>query len=74
LHREFRAIRLSIFVSLPLRSLDQLSLQNELREIGRLERCDGESGRIDVKSTLAQRVVAEALGIANAHSDAPQVW
>ena len=28
--------RISIFVSLPLRSLDQLSLQKELREIGRL--------------------------------------
>ena len=28
--------RLSIFVSLPLRSLDQLSLQHKLREIGRL--------------------------------------
>jgi hypothetical protein len=29
--------RISIFVSLPLRSLDQLSLQNKLREIGRLD-------------------------------------
>jgi protein-tyrosine-phosphatase len=29
--------RLSIFVSLPLRSLDQLNLQNKLREIGRLD-------------------------------------
>jgi arsenate reductase (thioredoxin) len=29
--------RLSIFVSLPLRSLDQLSLQNRLREIGRMD-------------------------------------
>jgi arsenate reductase len=28
--------RLSIFVSLPLRSLDQLTLQNRLREIGRM--------------------------------------
>ena len=28
--------RLSIFVSLPLRSLDQLSLQSKLREIGRM--------------------------------------
>ena len=28
--------RVSIFVSLPLRSLDQLSLQNKLREIGRM--------------------------------------
>jgi protein-tyrosine-phosphatase len=28
--------RISIFVSLPLRSLDQLSLQKKLREIGRL--------------------------------------
>ena len=29
--------RISAFVSLPMRSLDQLSLQRELREIGRLE-------------------------------------
>lgn len=29
--------RLSIFVSLPLRSLDQLSLQSRLREIGRMD-------------------------------------
>jgi arsenate reductase len=29
--------RIGIFVSLPLRSLDQLSLQNKLREIGRMD-------------------------------------
>ena len=29
--------RISIFVSLPLRSLDQLSLQSKLREIGRID-------------------------------------
>jgi hypothetical protein len=29
--------RISIFVALPLRSLDQLSLQNKLREIGEME-------------------------------------
>jgi protein-tyrosine-phosphatase len=29
--------RIGIFVSLPLRSLDQLSLQKKLREIGRME-------------------------------------
>ena len=29
--------RIGIFVSLPLRSLDQLSLQNKLREIGRVD-------------------------------------
>ncbi len=29
--------RISIFVSLPLRSLDRLSLQNKLREIGRID-------------------------------------
>jgi arsenate reductase len=28
--------RIGIFTALPLRSLDQLSLQNKLREIGRL--------------------------------------
>ena len=35
--------RLSIFVSLPLRSLDQLSLQNKLREIGRLDRASSKA-------------------------------
>jgi len=29
--------RIGIFISLPLRSLDQLSLQKKLREIGRME-------------------------------------
>jgi arsenate reductase (thioredoxin) len=29
--------RIGIFTALPLRSLDQLSLQNKLREIGRME-------------------------------------
>jgi protein-tyrosine-phosphatase len=29
--------RISVFASLPIRSLDQLSLRNKLREIGRLE-------------------------------------
>jgi arsenate reductase (thioredoxin) len=29
--------RIGVFMSLPLRSLDQLSLQNKLREIGRME-------------------------------------
>jgi arsenate reductase (thioredoxin) len=29
--------RIGIFTSLPLRSLDQLSIQSKLREIGRLE-------------------------------------
>jgi arsenate reductase (thioredoxin) len=29
--------RISIFASLPLKSLDQLSLQKKLREIGRME-------------------------------------
>ena len=29
--------RIGIFVSLPLRSLDQLSLQHKLREIGRID-------------------------------------
>jgi protein-tyrosine-phosphatase len=36
--------RISIFVSLPLRSLDQLSLQNKLREIGRLDRATAKAG------------------------------
>jgi arsenate reductase (thioredoxin) len=29
--------RIGIFISLPMRSLDQLSLQKKLREIGRME-------------------------------------
>jgi arsenate reductase (thioredoxin) len=29
--------RIGVFTALPLRSLDQLSLQNKLREIGRLQ-------------------------------------
>ena len=29
--------RIGVFTSLPLRSLDQLSLQNKLREIGRMQ-------------------------------------
>jgi hypothetical protein len=29
--------RIGIFVSLPIRSLDQMSLQKKLREIGRME-------------------------------------
>jgi arsenate reductase (thioredoxin) len=35
--------RISIFVSLPLRSLDQLNLQNKLREIGRMEHATAQS-------------------------------
>jgi arsenate reductase (thioredoxin) len=35
--------RIGIFTALPLRSLDQLSLQNKLREIGRME---GATGKI----------------------------
>ena len=29
--------RIGLFVSLPLKSIDQLSLQNRLRDIGRLD-------------------------------------
>jgi arsenate reductase (thioredoxin) len=29
--------RIAVFTALPLRSLDQLSLQNKLREIGRMQ-------------------------------------
>jgi protein-tyrosine-phosphatase len=36
--------RISIFVSLPLRSLDQLSLQNKLREIGHLGGATAKAG------------------------------
>jgi hypothetical protein len=36
--------RISIFVSLPLRTLDQLSLQNILQEIGRRDRATAKAG------------------------------
>jgi arsenate reductase len=35
--------RIAIFTALPLRSLDQLSLQNELREIGRMQGATGKA-------------------------------
>ena len=57
--------RLSIFVSLPLRSLDQLTLQSRLREIGRMDSATAKKrAEPTSKSTLAQRIVAEALGTA----------
>ena len=45
--------RIGIFTALPLRSLDQLTLQNKLKDIGRT-----------VMPSLAQRGVAECLGTA----------
>ena len=35
--------RVAIFTALPLRSLDQLSLQNKLREIGRMQGATGKA-------------------------------
>ncbi len=35
--------RIGIFTSLPLRSLDRLSLQNKLKEIGRMEGATGKA-------------------------------
>jgi hypothetical protein len=35
--------RIGVFVSLPLRSLDQISLQSRLREIGRMQSATAET-------------------------------
>ena len=56
--------RIGIFMALPLRSLDQLTLQKKLQGNRPHEGRDGEGGRADVKPSLAQRVVAECLGTA----------
>jgi arsenate reductase (thioredoxin) len=55
--------RIGIFTSLPLRALDQLSLQQKLREwpTGRRH---GKGACGDMKSSLAQRTTAEGLGTA----------
>ena len=56
--------RIGIFNALPMRSLDQLSLQQKLREIGRHGRRHGKDAGGDMKSSLAQRTAAEGLGTA----------
>ena len=40
--------RIGIFVALPIESLDQLSLKNRLKEIGRLEGATEKAGHVDV--------------------------
>ena len=40
--------RIGIFVVLPIESLDQLSLKNRLKEIGRLEGATEKAGHVDV--------------------------
>jgi hypothetical protein len=47
--------RIGIFVSLPLRSLDQLSLQKKLREIGRKARRRRWPNRREVVTCAARR-------------------
>ena len=44
--------RMEIFVALPIRSLDQLSLQSKLREIGRME---GATGKVSEASVAVQK-------------------
>ena len=50
--------RISVFISLPIRSLDKIALGAKLREIGRLD------GATRVNGALARRLAAEALGTA----------
>ena len=54
--------RIGVFAALPIRSLDRLTLQAKLQEIGRMSGRD--SQRADLMPSPAQRVVAEALGTA----------
>jgi hypothetical protein len=52
---------IAIFTALPVRSLDRLSLQNKLREIGRME---GSTAKAFLMSSPAQRIFSEWLGTA----------
>ncbi len=56
--------RIGVFTALPIRSLDQLSLQSKLKEIGRMGGCDGTGCRADLMPSLSQRAFAEGLGTA----------
>ena len=56
--------RIALFTALPIRSLDQLSLQRRLKEIGRMKaHRKGQRSRLD-SCRCAQRLCAEALGTA----------
>ena len=55
--------RIEIFVSLPIRSLDKLSLQAKLKDIGRVTRHRQRAGLMPMPA-LAQRAVSEVLGTA----------
>jgi arsenate reductase (thioredoxin) len=40
--------RIGIFLALPIKSLDRLSLQNRLKEIGRMQSATGKAGHVNV--------------------------
>ena len=59
--------RINIFVSLPIRSLDQLALQKQLDAIGKTEGCrsiGGCRGMTERLAPLLRRLLAEGLGTA----------
>src|SRR5438093_10152122 len=55
--------RIGIFVALPIRSLDQLSLQERLKDIGRMEGATAEAEQKLMPSPV-RRLAAEAVGTA----------
>ena len=54
--------RIAIFAALPLRSLDQLSLQSKLREIGRMAGATAKAVEPALMPHLAQRLVRGMAG------------
>ena len=56
--------RIAIFMALPIRSLDQLSLQRRLEGDRPHGRRNGQGRRADLMPPLARRLAAEALGTA----------
>ena len=56
--------RIGIFTALPIKSLDQLSLQNRLRDIGRMQGAIGRVREPMLMPPLAQRAFCEWLGTA----------
>ena len=54
--------RIEAFAALPIRALDSLTLQNKLRDIGRMARRDREG--TGVTADLPRRAAAEFLGSA----------
>ena len=56
--------RISIFTALPLSSLDKLSLQNRLRDIGHMEGSTAKADGSQLMPSLARRIFSEWLGTA----------